>query len=241
MTRPAPRWPLTILTWNMKVGRRPRRTVIRGLRQLIKASDPDVVALQEAMNYVSTIRLAPLIMALFRVITPTGWTEATNCPLLVRRWRKPVHRTQGVGWGFIRNTIGWVGPLHDIHHPGRTWSWAKVAGVYVVSLHRCWGGGTRNRAAYVEEYHQLVRFIRDRRYVVVVGDTNTPWGADWIGGMEQLAEETGCTLVADPQHPGIDYAAVKGLDATARRLPDSKGSDHRPVLIEVTGPTDTAA
>lgn len=240
-------------THNVRVGRG-WRAVARGLREFIAAHDPDVIALQEARNYVLALRIA--FATRWRIYAPptTAGPEARDCPVMVRRDLPRARRRRRGGWGWVQNRIGWRGPKHGWLHPGRTWTWVTVDGVAILSLHRVWTpprptrGRGPNAPAYAEEAAALREWLDKHRRAVVIGDANGSTTDPHPASMRATARATGAQLVDDHDDPGIDYAAVKGLDGKLRRLrrfgstPDVPGDrepDHRAALLTIRRRGDT--
>lgn len=212
----------------MKVGR-PKRQAIKNLRALMKDTRATVVCLQEAMTYMTLIRL---VFALrWRVYTGRNLAEGENCAVLVRRDPFRRRRDRGTHWGLVRNLRRWKGPKHGWEHPGRVWPWVVVLGIRVMSLHRVTGGPHGpNAAAYKEEASRLREFVQYDGPVFVVGDTNTLPNDKREGSMADIAKDTGATLIL-PASPRVDYAMGKGVRGTMQKL-GTYDSDH-PATVTV--------
>lgn len=213
--------PLRVVAWNAKVGR-DSAAVLDGIHELIEAMSPDVLALQEAGGYLPALR--DTYGDRWRVYAHHDWPEANQCPLLVSR--DFTLKERGQGWGTLRTTVDWVGPQGGVHQ-GRTWTWCKVNGLHVMSLHRCTDGDGRNQQAAAEERHALVQWIGKHKPALVIGDHN--WGPQnkHPDASKQVARDAGGKL-SHPGH-GIDYAIQRGVAGTVTER-GSHGSDHPAIL-----------
>jgi endonuclease/exonuclease/phosphatase family metal-dependent hydrolase len=219
-----------IVTWNCRVGRG-SKTVAKGLAQLIKDENPDVICLQEAMNYVTYLRLR---FPLWRIYCNRSWDEADNCPVMVRRTLPRGHRRRQ-GWGWVRVQQGWVYRPNNAEHPGRTWTWVMVAGVAIMSLHRVAGQTGENRKSLLEETDRLIDWLAKHEKVVIIGDTNQSPRSSDPESLNAIAEDFDARLVFDKERPGIDYALVKGIEGGSYERTVSYGSDHDAGVLTFAG------
>ena len=215
---------LRAVTWNCKVGRRPKR-VARMVRKIIRRERPDVIALQEAHGYIDVLRR----IKGYTLVVASGRGEDRGNPMLIRNTRRVTERAP------IRCETPWTGPKAGKRHDGRVFTVADVDGVRFINVHRTRPGWSRGGAAFAEEYRRLLD--NAGRYdgpVVILGDQNigtrhsdryrnTPWA---------LARALGAQIVTTT--PGrIDYAIVQGGDGRADGGP-RLGSDHSLVAFTIT-------
>lgn len=218
-----------IATWNCRAGR-PSRDVIRGLRRLIEDTDADVIALQEAQDYIQALRKA---FPGWRVYAKHGWPESTNCVVMVRR-RCPRGRHYGRGWGTVRVEAGWTYGPTGKRHPGRTWTWVRVDGVPILSLHRVPGKSGDNGISYLEEAHELREWFDEHDGpMVAIGDANEGPRDTRPNTLLAVSRKVKGQLIFDRDEPGIDYALARDLTGRFDRL-DTYGSDHRAGLLTLT-------
>lgn len=214
---------MIVASWNCHVNR-PATDVQAGLAALIKDVQPDVICLQEAYQFTDMIRDR---FEGYRLYAKQGWTQSDNCPVMIEANRDK--KKYGETWGTLRCYTRWTGP-EGVNHPGRTWTWVKAGGIYIVSLHRCLGGHGPNKDAYKEEFHVLQQFTRDADGpVLIFGDTNTTHTADHPGSMKNLAERVKGELRYDRKQPGIDYGLQRGIKGTVKRTKEY-GSDHKAAI-----------
>lgn len=210
-----------VTSWNCKVGRNPS-SVCDSIENLIENTNPDVICLQEAKQY--TDALHNRFDSDWYVYAKKGWEESTANPVLVHR-SQGNRKGYGEGWGTLRYKTRWVGPQGGAHD-GRTWTWALVNGLYVMSLHRCTDGDGRNSDAFADEARILEDWIDDcDSSVLVIGDHNCGHKATYYGASKTIAQAVDGMIVADAEEPGIDYAIKRGLKGDVHRG-KSYGSDH---------------
>ena len=212
-----------VLAWNAKVGRKPT-DVMAGLETLIESNDPDVVALQEFKGYVGQLR--DRFAGKWWIYAHNDWPEANDNPVMVSHAFGQKHRGGEDGWNTLRTETEWTGPQGG-DHQGRTWTWVKVAGVFVLSLHRCTDGNGRNSEAFTEEARHLTKWIRNHTPAVVIGDHNCGKGADFPGASRLVATDVGGRIKGIEDVP-VDYALEHGIKGTAKVL-NGHGSDHRAI------------
>lgn len=215
--------PLRVVVWNMKVGRGHR--ALADLRRLVRDQRPDALLLQEAMNYVRLIRV---LFPAYRVYAPRGWSEAANCPVMVRRTVPRGHRKRR-GWSWVRCSERWTYAKYNVVHPGRTWTAVRVAGVWLLSVHRAPRGLSKlNRHAGSEEAEQLVDWFDEHAGAMFAGgDMNHAAGRRGRDTSQHVARRMKGEVVGPV---GIDHGIARGLTATCRVLGDY-GSDHDALLF----------
>ena len=216
----------TAVGFNCHVGRSPAK-VVTGLRRLIADTDADVIALQEARGYVTALKLA---FPAWKVYAKSGWPDSDHCPVMVRR-NLPRGRRYGHGWGTVRIENGWT--YEGTPKPGRTWTWVKVDGTFVLSLHRVRGGHGGNSVSYLEEAHALREWFDDHDGpMVAIGDANEGPVDTRPNTMLQIARKVGGRLIFDRDDRGIDYALARGLTGHLERT-DSYGSNHDAAVLRI--------
>jgi endonuclease/exonuclease/phosphatase family metal-dependent hydrolase len=219
---------LKVVGWNCKVGRGDD-AVAESLRALIADTHPDVICLQEAMHYVDMLRNR--FDDDWHVYAHGGWPESTNCPMLVSRDHSK--KSYDGGWDTLRTHTPWTGPQGG-HHDGRTWTWVKVEGKVVASLHRCWGGTGRNSESFQEEHDKIAAFIDGRdEPVLFLGDHNVGPRDDAAGSSKRIAHKVDGSVRFDEDEPGIDYALCKRIKGKVKRT-KTYGSDHKAVVFTET-------
>lgn len=213
----------TIGVHNLKVGR--GRAAIRGLRALIRDTDPDALLLQEAKNYLPAIRA---VFALtWRIYGGPARKDAGNCVVMVRR---SVKRGRS---GRVRNRRVWYyrGKGRNVAHEGRVWPFVRADGVWLASIHKATEGLSYNKAAGGEEAENLVEWFDEHGGpMVAAGDFNNRAGDTRPNGPADVARRVKGEVVAVDEND-IDLAIVRGVDAGVRRG-KSYGSDHP--LLEIT-------
>lgn len=222
------RAPRCIVSFNGKVGRG-GPAMVRSIKGIITDHPQvSVILLQESEGYVDDLRKH---FKGWKVYAKAGWPESDNCPVMVKRTAYAPRVRYKKTWGTLSCGLGWDGP-HGQHHPGRTWTWVKVGGVYILSLHRVWGGeGFKgNDKAYREEGRKLTEWIKNHQPAIVFGDTNTAWTATHKGSMRDIRAAVKGKLICDEDNAGIDYALVTKLSAQVHRGKDY-GSDHHCVAM----------
>lgn len=215
-----------IATWNTHVGRDPIEVII-GLRRLIHDTRADVICLQEARGYVTALRLA---FPTWRIYAKAGWPDSNHAPVMVRRSLRR-GRHYGTGWGTVRIEADWV--YAGTSKPGRTWTWVRVDGVYILSLHRIVSSRGDNGESYLEEAHALREWFDEHGGpMVAFGDCNEGPRDTRPNTMLAISRKVKGTLASDRDEPGIDYALVRDLTCTVERT-DTYGSDHRAAILTV--------
>jgi endonuclease/exonuclease/phosphatase family metal-dependent hydrolase len=231
MKKPLGGVPECIVSFNAEVGRG-GVAMTRSIKQIIEAHPRvSVILLQESEGYVDDLRKN---FKGWKTYAKKGWSESDNCPIMVKRTSYAPRMRYQQTWGTLKCDKGWIGPKAGKKHPGRTWTWVKVGGIYILSLHRVWGGEQDfkgNGAAYQEEARKLTGWIRNKDApVIVFGDTNCGYHETHPHSMRDIRDNVRGKLIADEDKAGIDYALVKRLSAEVRRSGDV-GSDHNPVVM----------
>lgn len=212
-----------ILCWNAKVNR-PVGEVLDGLASLIDSTNPKVVCLQEFKNYIKKAR--DRFSDDWFVYAHADWSESNDNPMLVRRdGHDQQTRGEKNGWDTLRTRKDWTGPHGNIHH-GRTWTWVKVSGMWVLSLHRVTGGDGKNKAAFGEEFDVLTTWITNHSPCLVIGDHNCGPNATFPHASKLIASEVGGSISHDG---GIDYGIQRGVKGTVATK-GKHGSDHPAIL-----------
>lgn len=231
MKKPLGGTPECIVSFNAQVGRG-GPAMIRSVRQIIEAHPRvSVFLFQESEGYVDDLRKS---FKGWKVYAKGGWPESDNCPIMVKRTAYLPRVKYQKNWGTLTCTRRWTGPKAGKRHPGRTWTWVKVGGIYVMSLHRLWGGEQDykgNGDAYLEEARKLTEWTLNRQApVIIFGDTNCGFDERHKGSMRDIREGVNGRLIADKDKAGIDYALTRKVTAEVRRSKDV-GSDHNPVVM----------
>ena len=221
---------LRVVSWNTKVGRRPR-VVARKVRRIARRHDVDVFLFQEAAAYIGALRDLPG----WRIVTARGEGEARGNPMLVRT-EFDVDRLPA-----IRCEIPWTGPKAGRHHRGRVFTVAEVDDWTFVNVHRTRPGWSKDGAAFAEESERLLDVAENTEgRIVLAGDQNigtrsggdrarhTPWA---------LAQAIGAKVITTTAGR-IDYAICRGATGFAREL-GRYGSDHNAVLFVLTATKET--
>lgn len=217
-----------MVSWNAKVSRDPQQ-VMSGLRDIVGDLDPDVVCLQEFKGYMKALR--DTFGGDWFIYAHADWDESNDNPLMVRRaGHEQLERGVKNGWDTLRTRTDWTGPHGNVHH-GRTWTWAKVSGVWVMSFHRVTGGNGKNRAAFAEEHDAVVTWLGNHQPAVVIGDHNCgPHVTTYPNTSRLIADHAGGGI---DHHGGIDYAIV--VDANGEVTWHGKhGSDHPAIRWKAT-------
>lgn len=200
------------------------------LAQLIADWLPDVICLQEAQGYLDVLRNR--FDCGWWTYAHKDWKESGHNPVLTRRdLYSQKHRGQADGWDTVRTTEKWVGPQGG-SHKGRTWTWVKVQGLWVMSLHRCTDGDGKNKAQFGAEYDALCKWMRNHSPCVVLGDHNCGPKKTHPGASKLVAQAVGGACRYDDTDPGIDYALTLGRKGTLERG-KPYGSDHGATLLVV--------
>ena len=99
------------------------------------------------------------------------------------------------------------------------------------SFHRCTNGNGKNKAAFVEEYDVLCRWIAQQEEpVLVMGDHNCGHKKEHKGASKLIAQHTGSKLTFNEDDPGIEYGIRRGLKGHVNRR-GKYGSDHNAVVF----------
>lgn len=219
----------TVACWNMKVGR--GAAALDGLAGLIADHQPDVILLQEGMNYVARLRLR--FGRRWRVYSGAPGTVRANCPIMVRR-SIPRGRIRGKGWGLVKNVTPWYyrGKDRNVKHEGRVWTWVRVDGIRFLSIHRATEALGHNAQAGREEADNIEEWFDNHDGPhLAAGDWNNLWSDKRTEAPAQIARRVKGQLVIPPD-ARIDYAITRDLDVTAVR--DGKyGSDHHAVIYRL--------
>lgn len=217
----------TVAVANLKVGR--GRAAIRGLAALVRDTDADAVLLQEAKNYLPAIRAR--FGATWRVYGGPGFVEASNCAVMVRRSIRRGKR------GAVRNRTPWYyrGKGRNVKHPGRVWRWARVDGVFLMSVHKATNALSLNKDAGREEADRLAEWFGDHAGpMIAAGDWNNTADDRRPNGPAEIARLAKAQVVVPPG-ARIDYALVRGVDVTAKSG-KSYGSDHESFTTHIKRP-----
>ena len=213
-----------VVSWNAKVGRN-AGSVMDGLGEILDNTGCDVACLQEFGGYVAAAR--DTFGVDWYIYAQGGWDESQMNPVMVRKANHS-KKQQGAesGWDVLRTTTTWVGPQGG-SHKGRTWTYVKVSGVWVMSLHRCTDGNGKNQAAFKEESQALTKWMQGHSPCLVIGDHNCGPKATYYWASKPTSQAAGGNV----SHPGggVDYAlqlGVKGDVVTKGK----HGSDHAAVV-----------
>lgn len=218
--------PGRVLSWNAKISRQPSEVML-GLANLIANTKPEVICLQECTQYTDEIRSR--FGDQWYVYAQNDWHEANECPVMVsKRGHTRRKRGHGRGWDTLDTKIRWTGPEGGVHK-GRTWTYVKVGGVWVMSLHRATDLDGKNRKACAEEHDRLVQWIGNHQPCLVIGDHNCSARADFPGASSKVAEHSRSTLAFESGAGLVDYAIQHGTQGEIR-VKDKHGSDHAAVL-----------
>jgi endonuclease/exonuclease/phosphatase (EEP) superfamily protein YafD len=207
----------TVAAWNMKVGR--GKAAIDGTAGLIADHDPDVLLLQEAMNY--GVRLRLRFGSKWRIYAGVPMTEAANCAVMVRRTIPRGRR------GAIRNRHPWFyrGKGREVKKSGRVWRWVRVDGIHLLTVHRATEALGFNHTAGREEADNLENwFASHPGPMLAAGDWNNSHEDARKDSPAQIARIVKGELIV-PEGARIDYALARDLTATAKRG-GKYGSDH---------------
>ena len=216
MTRPT--HSRTAVAWNAKGGTLRLRAAL-GVRALIKAHHPDVIALAECRGIaLGAIRAGTLIK--HRTIRPRAW-KWQDAALVVRR------RAKVTAHGVVRVTAPWEGP-DGYRWPGKAIPWAVVDGVLYAAVHQVWNPRANEAAAHGTR-DALQQLAEDHEGpVCFLGDWNTS-----AQGLRTFAGHIGGQVVAGY---GVDNAAVRGLNGSGVKG-SAYGSDHAAVVYRLDGTT----
>ena len=208
MTRPT--HSRTAIAWNAKGGTL-RLRAASGVRALIRAHHPDVIALAECRGIaLGAIRARTLIK--HRTIRPRAW-KWQDAALVVRR------RAKVTAHGVVRVEAAWEGP-DGYRWPGKAIPWAVVDGVLYAAVHQVWNP-RGNEAAAHGTLDALQQLAEDHDGpLCFLGDWNTS-----AQGLESFARHVKGHVVAGH---GVDHAVVRGLHGSGEEGP-ALGSDHQSV------------
>lgn len=209
----------TFLSWNVRVNQKPDHVhdELTKIAHTYKA--PDVICLQEAykLDLNDFCNLDGLLYQGWHAKAVEGRSEASDVMLLV-------HKVPGITvlrHDHLMMKQHWIGPKEGQEKDPREYRgtvYRKDGQVWkVLAPHIPFG-----KAAVAESERAIRNYVRltvPKRPVVVVGDMNM--------SAAQTREALGMKVVGH----GVDQAAFKNCNVTARRLPDMHGSDHYPVLF----------
>lgn len=228
---------LRVLSYNVKSLQMDAAAV----RDVIRESDPDVVAIQEPCRYLTggRRRMRALAAATGTVcVVPGGspFGAYTTALLVARRHEGSVVRRRGrpLSWRWWRRRDLRAWPTR------RGSALVDLGDVVVVSVHL--GLDARERLEHCAEVSRLVERAGSHR-CVVAGDLNEePGGPSWqaLGSLlrDAAPEAPGLTFAAPRPVRRIDGVLVgdgfEVLSSTVLRTPAAlRGSDHLPVLVEL--------
>ncbi len=208
--------------WNMKVGR--GQAAVDGLAELIEARDPDVVLLQEAMNYIR--RLRKEFGHEWRIYSGLPFTSRANCPVMVRR-DVPHGGKRGQDWGIVTVRATWVyrGRGRFVRHPGRSWTWAIADGVALMSMHRATEALGFNAKTGKREAERIKAWARRFSEWLIGGDWNNHHTDPRQNGPRDIANDLDADLVV-PDDARIDFALSSEDLVEDTRRGARRGSDH---------------
>jgi len=229
--------PLRILSYNIKSLQMDATAV----RDVIRDSDPDVVAIQEPCRYLTggRRRMRALAAATGTVcVIPGGspFGAYTTALLVARRHEGAVLRRRGrpLSWRWWRRRDLRAWPTR------RGSALVDLGDVVVVSVHL--GLDARERLDHCAEVARLVERAGAAR-CVVAGDLNEePGGPAWqaLGTLlhDAVPDAPGLTFAAPKPRRRIDGVLVgdgfEVISSRVLRTPAAlRGSDHLPLLVEV--------
>lgn len=215
-----------VLSWNAKVGR-DNKQVTDGLADLIDNTNPDVVCLQESMKYVKSIR--DRFGDHWFVYAHDEWEESNMNPVMVRK-KGHDKQQRGEGWNTVRTATVWTGPQGGTHK-GRTWTFVKVKDLWVMSFHRCTGGHDQNKDAFMEEFDQVLKWVKNRGEspLLIIGDHNCGPKADFPGSSWRIKNKIDGAITNTDA--GVCYAIKRGIPGTMVSK-GAHGSDHPAILFK---------
>lgn len=239
-SRPArrmPEPPLRVLSYNIKS----LQVDAGSVRDVIRESDPDVVAIQEPCRYLTggRRRMRALAAATGTVcVIPGGspFGAYTTALLVARRHEDAVLRRRGrpLSWRWWRRRDLRAWPTR------RGSALVDLGDLVVVSVHL--GLDARERLDHCAEVVRLVEQAGARR-CVVAGDLNEePGGPAWVAlgavGQDAVPEAPDLTFAAPRPRRRIDGVFVgAGFEVVSsivlRTAAALRGSDHLPVLVEI--------
>jgi endonuclease/exonuclease/phosphatase family metal-dependent hydrolase len=228
---------LRVLSYNVKS----LQADAAAVRDVIRETDPDVVAVQEPCRYLTggRRRMRALAAATGTVcVVPGGspFGAYTTALLVARRHADAVVRRRGrpLSWRWWRRRDLRAWPTR------RGSALVDLGDVVVVSVHL--GLDARERLEHCAEVTRLVEEAGADR-CVVAGDLNEePGGPAWqaLGSVlrDAVPEAPGLTFPAPRPVRRIDGVLVGAgfevLSSTVLRTPAAlRGSDHLPVLVEL--------
>jgi endonuclease/exonuclease/phosphatase (EEP) superfamily protein YafD len=203
--------PRRLLSWNVKVNRRPALVVL-ALWAFIRTRRPDVIVLCEATRYAPDIREA------FRKDWRT-YRRGADVVVMVRRTLPEPDVTR------LDHDIAWHGPHAGIAHNGRKWLQLDFPGLRLVAVHRVPGGPSggiqtrgANRPAWEAEDFLLATAVSTTTPVLIVGDQNARVSemADFMARHNLRPVRTGAK---------VDWAMRRKVAVKGKRL-SRRGSDH---------------
>lgn len=217
--------PLRVMTYNVRQLRDDRSAVVRVLR----AADPDVVAIQEPpRGPVGRFRLRRAAQAAGLVPVVSGGGARTTALLARPGLRVARSRGQRLPW-------------HPMHTP-RGLAVADIADVRVISVHL--GLNAAERTQHVIRLLSIVRGAPGAG-CVVAGDLNEqPTGSNWrrlCQVLHDLTATAGPTYSATKPAKRIDAVLATGgiVGSAAHVIADEagrRGSDHLPLVVDLWWP-----
>ena len=210
MTRPT--HSRTAVAWNARGGTLRLRAVL-GVRALIKAHHPDVIALAECRGIaLGAIRARTLIK--HRTIRAHHYAWQDTALVVRRRCKVTAHGVEIV-------QVPWDGP-EGTRWPGKAIVWAVVDGVLYVAVHQVWNP-QRNRLAAKATLDAMARLAHDHDGpVCLLGDWNSSSRA-------AFAKRIGGRVI---EGHGVDNAVVRDLRGSGEEGP-RLGSDHSSVIYRL--------
>lgn len=212
MTRPSHAH--TDVSWNAKGGTL-RLRAASGVRALIKAHKPDVLALAECRGIALAATRARTVIK-HRTIRPWRYAWQDSALVIARRCKVTAHGVEIV-------KVPWVGP-EDTYWPGKAIVWADVDGIRRIAVHQVWDPVQTNRVAAEAVLDEYVRLANDfDGPVELIGDWNR-------SDRHAFAKRIGGRVIEGHE---VDNAVVRGLDGTGRPGP-ALNSDHSSVLYRLS-------
>lgn len=226
-------------TWNMLRDRNDDKVAARAV-WIMDEFGLDFLCLQEATEYTAELRDAAGDRHQLLAVRD-GSNARRESVVLVRR-----DLEHGAPWSLRVKGSWWItvrgGRAPDRHLTAAVLDgWLTVVSGHTPPSVRFRGGrmfGPARRVLSMRRFATRVRrFIRNRPHVLVACDWNATDDARGRYTPYWIARTSGAQVVA-PKYGThgrrtIDFAIVKGCEATARRS-EEYGSDHRLVIFEVT-------